>query len=63
MTEDDNKKKLPPRSKDGSIHVTDEVINTVTHMIGAIFSLLGMVLLIVLSAELGKIKRKLNRQN
>ena len=54
MTEDDNKKKLPSRSKDGSIHVTDEVINTVTHMTGAIFSLLGMVLLIVLSAAAGK---------
>ncbi len=42
-------------SKDGSRHVTDEVINTVTHMAGAIFSLLGTVLLITLSAAAGKI--------
>jgi hemolysin III len=54
MTDDSEEKKLPPFSKDGSIHVTDEVINTVTHMTGAIFSFLGMVILIVLSAELGK---------
>lgn len=44
MTDNNDKKKLPSRSKDDSIHVTDEVINTVTHMTGAIFSLLGMVL-------------------
>ena len=42
-------------SKDGSIHVTDEIINTVTHTAGAAFSLLGMVLLIVLSAVQGKV--------
>ncbi len=54
MIDDSEEKKLPPFSKDGSIHVTDEVINTVTHMTGAIFSFLGMVILIVLSAELGK---------
>ena len=42
-------------SKDGSIHVTDEIINTITHTAGAIFSLLGMVLLIVLSSEAGKV--------
>ncbi len=40
-------------SKDGSIHVTDEVLNTVTHMVGAVFSLLGAVLLIVLAASKG----------
>lgn len=54
MTDGSNKKKLPSRSKDGSIHVTDEVINTVSHMTGAIFSFLGMVILVVLSAEMGK---------
>ena len=54
MTDDSEEKKLPPFSKDGSIHVTDEVVNTVTHMTGAIFSFLGMVILIVLSAEMGK---------
>ncbi len=54
MTDDSEEKKLPQFSKDGSIHVTDEVINTVTHMTGSIFSLLGMVLLIVFSAVEGK---------
>ncbi len=53
MADDDRKRELPLRSKDGSIHVTDEVINTVTHMIGAVFSLLGMVLLIVISSSKG----------
>lgn len=42
-------------SKDGSIHVTDEVINTITHTAGAIFSLLGLVLLVVLSSIQGKV--------
>ncbi|MCK5675226.1 MAG: hemolysin III family protein, partial [Spirochaetales bacterium] len=55
MRDENKEKKLPQFSKDGSIHVTDEVINTVTHMAGAIFSLLGTVLLIVLSAEQGKV--------
>ena len=41
------KKKL---SKDGSIHVTDEKINTVSHISAAIFSILGAVLLIVQSS-------------
>ncbi len=55
MNSPEEKKPLPPFSKDGSPHVTDEIINTVTHMSGAIFSLLGMVLLIVLTAQMGKI--------
>lgn len=55
MRDEDKEAKLPPFSKDGSVHVTDEIINTVTHMIGAIFSLLGTVLLIVLSSEQGKV--------
>ncbi|MBI9105377.1 MAG: hemolysin III family protein [Spirochaetales bacterium] len=42
-------------SKDGSRHVTDEVINTVTHTAGAAFSLLGMVFLIVQSAIYGSV--------
>ncbi|MBN2546901.1 MAG: hemolysin III family protein [Spirochaetes bacterium] len=45
------KKKL---SKDGSINVTDEIINTQTHMIGAIFSLFGLVVLIVKSSIASK---------
>lgn len=55
MSEAEPRKNLPERSKDGSIHVTDEVINTVTHLAGAIFSLLGTVLLIVFSATDGKV--------
>lgn len=54
MSAEQKKRKLPKLSKDGSVHVTDEVINTITHMIGAVFSLLGMVLLIVLSSADGK---------
>ena len=42
-------------SKDGSEHVTDEIFNTISHTAGAIFSLLGMVLLIVLSAVSGSV--------
>lgn len=45
----------PALSKDGSVHVTDEIINTATHLAGAIFSLLGTVLLISLSAKEGKV--------
>ena len=37
-------------SKDGSIHVTDEVFNTMSHMLGAMFALLGLVILIVKSS-------------
>lgn len=37
-------------SKDGSVHVTDESINTVSSMIGACFALVGSALLIVQSA-------------
>ena len=48
-------KERPKLSKDGSIHVTDEIINTVTHMSGAIFALLGTVLLIVLASVEGKV--------
>jgi len=42
-------------SKDGSTHVTDEIFNTVTHLTGAIFAVLGTVLLIVESAASGKV--------
>ncbi len=34
-------------SKDGSIHVTDEIFNTISHMLGAMVALFGMVVLIV----------------
>ncbi len=42
-------------SKDGSVHVTDEKFNTTSHLSAFIFSLLGIVLLIVLSSVAGKI--------
>lgn len=38
-------------SRDGSVHVTDEVINTATHLAAACFALLGTVLLVVLAAQ------------
>lgn len=40
-------------SKDGSAHVTDEVFNTASHMIAAMFALLGLVILIVQSSIQG----------
>ena len=42
-------------SKDGSVHVTDEIINTQTHIIAAIFALLGFVILVVKSSIMGKV--------
>jgi len=56
LMEDNNKQEnnQPKLSKDGSIHVTDEVINTMTHMSGAMFSLLGTILLIVFASLQGK---------
>jgi len=44
---DTNKRGL--LSRDGSVHVTDEVFNSVSHMAAAMLSLLGMVLLIAQS--------------
>ena len=41
---EEQKRKL---SKDGSIHVTDEKFNTISHMLGLMISLLGVVILIV----------------
>lgn len=41
-------------SKDASIHVTDERFNTISHIVGAIFSLVGVSLLVVKSSILGK---------
>ena len=40
-------------SKDGSIHVTDEKFNTISHMLGLMISILGIVILIV-SASIQK---------
>lgn len=36
----------PPRSRDGSIHVTDERFNTVSHLFGTCLALVGAALLI-----------------
>jgi hemolysin III len=36
----------PPRSRDGSVHVTDERFNTVSHLSAACFALVGAALLI-----------------
>jgi hemolysin III len=41
-------------SKDGSRHATDEQMNTCTHLAGAVFSLMGMVLLVVYAGIAGK---------
>ncbi|WP_432456805.1 PAQR family membrane homeostasis protein TrhA [Cellulomonas iranensis] len=40
------------RSRDGSVHVTDERINTVTHLVASCFALVGAALLVV-QASLG----------
>lgn len=41
-------------SKDNSPHYTDESVNTATHMVGAVFSLFGALLLITKSGQAGK---------
>ncbi len=35
-----------PRSRDGSIHVTDERINTISHLVASCFAVLGAALLV-----------------
>ncbi|MGB6022197.1 MAG: hemolysin III family protein, partial [Ornithinimicrobium sp.] len=42
-----------PRSKDGSVHVTNERFNTISHLFGACFALVGAGLLITQAAEQG----------
>lgn len=47
---------MEPRvSKDGSLHVTDERINTITHLAAASFALLGSVLLVALAIHAGSV--------
>ena len=41
-------------SRDGSKHVTDEVVNTVSHLAAACFALLGSVLLVAQASAAGK---------
>lgn len=42
------------RSRDGSVHVTDERINTISHLVGACFALLGGALLVAQAAAEGE---------
>ena len=37
----------PHRSRDGSVHVTDERFNTLSHLVGACLAALGTALLVV----------------
>ena len=41
------------RSRDGSVHVTDEVFNSASHLIGLMFSLLGTVILVSRASAMG----------
>ncbi len=43
----------PRRSRDGSVHVTDERVNTISHMVAACFALVGAALLIAQAGEPG----------
>ncbi len=45
----------PPLSRDGSIHVTDERINTVTHLAASCFALVGSALLIAQAGAQGDV--------
>ncbi|WP_153393597.1 PAQR family membrane homeostasis protein TrhA [Ornithinicoccus halotolerans] len=42
-----------PRSRDGSVHVTDERINTLSHLVGACLAVLGSAILLAHAAEQG----------
>ncbi len=42
-----------PRSKDGSIHVTNERFNTISHLVGACFALVGAALLVAQASDQG----------
>lgn len=44
---------LPERSKDGSVHVTDERVNTLSHLVGSCFALLGGAVLVTEAATTG----------
>jgi hemolysin III len=43
------------RSKDGSVHVTDEIFNTASHIIGCVFALTTLVILVVYASVQGKV--------
>lgn len=42
------------RSRDGSVHVTDERINTISHLVGSCFALLGGALLLAQAGAAGE---------
>ncbi len=42
-----------PRSRDGSIHVTDERVNAISHLVGACFALVGAGLLVAQASVQG----------
>lgn len=44
---------VPERSRDGSVHATDEVFNSASHLAAAFLSVLGTVLLIVQASAQG----------
>mmetsp|Transcript_11852 Transcript_11852/g.14339 ORF Transcript_11852/g.14339 Transcript_11852/m.14339 type:complete len:261 (-) Transcript_11852:52-834(-) len=45
---------VPERSRDGSVHATDEVFNAASHLAATFFSILGTVLLIVQASAQGE---------
>ena len=51
MTDDLQQRQL---SVDGSVHVTDEKFNAASHLCGAIFALLGGIILVVMASMAGK---------
>lgn len=44
---------MPARSRDGSVHVTDERVNTISHLVGACLAILGSALLLTQSGVQG----------
>ncbi len=46
MTRESGSTHATPRSKDGSVHVTDERFNTISHLVASCFALVGAALLI-----------------
>lgn len=51
--ETDENATTPPRSRDGSVHVTDERINTISHLAASCFAVVGAALLVTQAAAQG----------
>jgi hemolysin III len=49
----DQRGRTPTLSRDGSVHVTDEKVNTVSHLVGACLAVLGTAVLVTQAAVLG----------